>query len=294
MSSRVVSCLGLSALVLAYAGAAAAQEAPPPAPQAPVLVAQAPPIYVAPPQAPPPVVVAPTPPVVVTPAPAPVVVAPVAPAPVVVTPAAPAYAPGYAPGYGPGPGPGPGPGGYYPGDYYPRRTWGIGTVFGAGVTGGTIGTAIADPIQPDTVLSSGAGPSILLPTLELSFFLRRGHSINISIPVVNSVVVSAQVGAFYFGSDFFYNFNIGHGQVRLLLGPGLGYNLLIGGGFQMGGIRIPGEIGVEFLTRSRRFGFKIMGRPWLEFDFGTNGSMSGGSVGGGVLGLLGFSFYGVR
>ena len=278
MSSRAMSWSGLGALVLTYAGTSAAQDAPPPPPEAPVIVAQAPPIYVAPPQAPPPVVVTP----------APVVVAPVAPAPVVVTPAAPAYAPGYAPGYAPA------PGGYYPGDYYPRRTWGIGTVFGAGVTGGTIGTAIADPIQPDTALSSGAGPSILLPTLELSFFLRRGHSINISIPVVNSVVVSAQVGAFYFGSDFFYNFNIGHGQVRLLLGPGLGYNLLIGGGYQMGGIRIPGEIGVEFLTRTRRFGFKIMGRPWLEFDFGTNGSTSAGSVGGGIVGLLGFSFYGVR
>ena len=175
--------------------------------------------------------------------------------------------------------------GFRPGP--PRRSFGVGTAFGAGYASYT---AVSSTGSTD----SRASFALLLPTLELQFFTRRGHSIDISVPISNLAIVSAVTEGFFFMSDVFYNFNVGRGRAQLLLGPGLGVGLgSVSGAFAMS-FRVPATVGVEFLTRARGFGFKIMLRPYVEFAVAGGGGASASAVGGGALFALGLSWYGTR
>ena len=169
----------------------------------------------------------------------------------------------------------------------PKRSFGVGTAFGAGY-------AAVSVVSSTGSTASGASPALLLPTLELQFFTRRGHSVDISVPISNLLIVSAVTEGFFFMSDVFYNLNIGDGQAQFLLGPGLGLSMgSVSGAFAMS-FRVPATIGVEFLTRARGFGFKIMLRPYVEFAVGQGSGSSASGVGGGALLDLGLSWYGTR
>lgn len=209
-----------------------------------------------------------------TPEPVPAAAEPTAPAPVVAPPApAPAVAPAPAAASEAVP-------------LEPRRKWGLGSALGAGFAGAAIGSSFS------STTVGAVGFALLLPTFEMQFFLRRGHSIDISVPLLNIVAVSALARIFYFSTDAFYNFNVGRGSARFVVGPGLGLSLATYGGAVAGSLRIPAEVGVEFLTKGRGFGFKILGRPWVEVAFaGAAGTVAAGALGGGLMLAVAFTGY---
>ena len=167
----------------------------------------------------------------------------------------------------------------------PARRFGLGTAIGSGYA---VGAALSSGA------SLGGNVALEAPSLEMQFFTRRGHSIDISVPVTNTIIVAAVAGIFAWSTDVFYNFNLGRGRVRGLLGPGLGAGFAVAGGVSAGFLRVPVMGGVEFLSPRARFGFKIRARPFFDLAFGTGPSASVLAVGGGAFGELVFSFYGRR
>lgn len=161
-----------------------------------------------------------------------------------------------------------------------RRNVGLGTAFGGGVVA-------AGAFSPTGSLGTGVLPAVMLPTFELQFFIDHKYSIDLTIPVTNIVIASAVLESFAFSTDAFFNFNIGTGNARMILGPGLGFSFIAGSQNAIGSIRVPAEIGLELITNNEAFGFKIMARPWVEFVPTSNTSI----VGGGAIGLLGLSGY---
>jgi hypothetical protein len=133
-----------------------------------------------------------------------------------------------------------------------------------------------------------------LPSLEMQFFTRRGHSIDVSVPITNTIVIAAVARIFFWSTDVFYNFNLGRGRVRGLLGPGLGAGLAVGSGGSAGYLRVPILGGVEILSPRARFGFKVQARPFFNLAFGSSATSVIVAPGGGVIGELAFSFYGRR
>lgn len=161
-----------------------------------------------------------------------------------------------------------------------RRSLGFGTAFGAGVVA-------ASAFTPTGSVSSGVLPALMLPTFEAQFFIDHKYSIDVSIPVTNIVIASAVLGSFAYATDVFFNFNVGTGNARLIVGPGLGFSFIASGSNATGSIRVPAEIGLELITNSESFGFKVLARPWVEFV----PARDAGVVGGGALLLLGLSGY---
>jgi len=170
------------------------------------------------------------------------------------------------------------------------RVFGIGSAFGAGVqAAAVVGLGGANA-------KTGVLPAVDLPTLEFQYFLPRTHgfSIDLSVPLTNVIVVSAVTKSFYFGADAFFNFNLGRGSFRGVVGPGIGFEAFVAsssaGTVSAGGIRIPAEVGFEVLSSERHFGFKLLARPFAEFV--PAGGVS--AVGGGALLLLDFMGYYTR
>jgi hypothetical protein len=163
-----------------------------------------------------------------------------------------------------------------------HRNFGFGTAFGGGIL-----SASAFGPTGASVGSLDILPAIYLPTFEAQFFIDHRYSIDWTVPVVNVAIASAIIGAFAFQTDVFFNFNIGKGNARMILGPGLGFSLVAGDGGAVGSIRIPAEIGIEAITNNEVFGFKVMARPWLEIVPISEVSV----VGGGAVLELGFSGY---
>lgn len=142
--------------------------------------------------------------------------------------------------------------------------------------------------------SGSAGGALLLPALELRFFLASGHSIDLSVPIVNSVLASVLLGGFTVGLDGFYNFNAGTEGVRFLVGPGLGASVLVAGGAAIFALKVPVVLGVEFLTEGRGFGFSVQARPHFDLALGSFYGGSAVTAGAGVLGVLAFNWYGTE
>jgi hypothetical protein len=132
---------------------------------------------------------------------------------------------------------------------------------------------------------SGVGPVTSLFTLELQFFTSREYSIDVSTPIASIIWESIETHGFVFSTDAFFAFNLGSGTARFVAGPGVGFSVFHS---TAGGVRIPAELGLE--VTNRRLGFKILARPWAEFDFGSVPS----PVGGGVLTALVLSWYASR
>ena len=178
----------------------------------------------------------------------------------------------------------------------PQRSFGFGTAIGGGFGGREVG---ANP-RFNSAEGTGAFGALLLPTLEAQIFLPREFSVDVTIPVTNIAILSAAQGTFFFNTDVFFNFNLGRGALRLVLGPGLGFSVVAGKETTSGNIRtivvgtgtlrIPAEVGLEILTRRRFFGFKVLARPWAEVGGGDGFTFGGG----GLLGVLVFSFYATR
>ncbi len=160
------------------------------------------------------------------------------------------------------------------------RVFGAGTALGAGVAAATA--------SDGAVESDALGLALLLPTLELQAFLPDEYSIDISLPITNIAVVPIFTGWFAWTTDVYFNFNFGSGIARGIVGPGLGSSIIVStkGDGAVGSFRVPAEVGLELNTVNEAFGFKVMARPWLEVGAGE---VSG--VGGGVLGVIGFSGY---
>lgn len=171
----------------------------------------------------------------------------------------------------------------------PQRQWGLGSTLGGGAV---FASLIA---TTGSARASSVSPALLLPSFDARIFLRSGHSIDISVPILNVLLLSALNGGFVFSADAYYNINSGTGNIRLLAGAGLGFTALAlsGGGTTIAGgsIRIPAMIGVEFMTAAQGFGFQLALRPFAELAFAGAASISGSAVGGGVLFVIGFFGY---
>lgn len=94
-------------------------------------------------------------------------------------------------------------------------------------------------------------------------------------------------------TDVFYNFNNGGDRIRQIIGPGLGVSFGGARGISAVGLRVPIEVGIEILTRRRRWGFKALARPFFEVDSVAGAGVRINSIGGGVLAGIGFSRYGL-
>lgn len=165
----------------------------------------------------------------------------------------------------------------------PPRIFGAGTAIGGGVAAYTVAGSTG------STSVSGISPALLLPSLEIQGFLPGEYSIDVSVPLTNIIVIAALTDVFLWNTDFFFNFNFGDGGVRGIVGPGLGFSVATVSGATAGSLRLPAELGVEFLTAESGFGFKMMARPYAEFAFAQGSSARG--VGGGVLGVLSFTGY---
>lgn len=165
----------------------------------------------------------------------------------------------------------------------PARIFGAGTAIGGGVAAYTVAGSTG------STSTSGISPALLLPSLEIQGFLPGEYSIDVSVPLTNIIVIAALSDVFLWNTDFFFNFNFGDGGVRGIVGPGLGFSVATVSGSTAGSLRLPAELGVEFLTAESGFGFKMMARPYAEFAFAQGSSARG--IGGGVLGVLAFTGY---
>jgi hypothetical protein len=159
------------------------------------------------------------------------------------------------------------------------RRFGFGSALGGGVTATIFG-------GQTLVL-----PGVLVPTLEARLFLESGSSIDLSLPVVNVVSASISVRGLALTLDGFYNFNLGSEGVRFLIGPGLGLAVIAAPYVASFGVKVPVQVGVEFLTKSRVFGFSLQARPYVEATYVAIGTGSITRFGAGALAVLGFNWY---
>ena len=161
----------------------------------------------------------------------------------------------------------------------PRRVFGIGSAMG----GGFAVTTVTSSSRSDSAL----GPALLLPTLEMQFFLSSGPSIDITMPITNMILVSTALEGVVVTADVFFNVNSGKGSTRLVAGPGVGFTVVKLDRGSAGSFRLPAQLGFEVLNKKQSFGFKLLARPWFEFASGSNAS----AIGGGMLGMIAFSGY---
>jgi hypothetical protein len=172
-----------------------------------------------------------------------------------------------------------------------HRVFGLGSAFGGGVQSVTSVSSTGSTSYGGKI--TGA---VLLPSLELQFFLPKEYSIDLSVPVTNMVLISAISKGYYISADLMFNVNAGSGSTRFVAGPGIGFttakftiftNLVGSPRTTVTTVRIPGQIGVEWLSKKRNFGFKLLARPWLDIA----PSAATNNIGGGVLGVLDFMGY---
>lgn len=160
----------------------------------------------------------------------------------------------------------------------PHRIFGLGTAFGGGIAGAGAYTTSA---------STGVYvlPAIELPTLEALIFIDDHLSIDITIPLWNTIVVAAFAGYVPWATNILLDFSIGDDWVRFIVGPEIGFSFVDYGrsyAFQSAQINIGALVGVELLSRGRLFGFRIMSRPAIGIAF-TSASSDAVAIGGNAL-----------
>lgn len=175
-----------------------------------------------------------------------------------------------------------------------RRTFGVGLSSGAGAAAGTVrtGTSASD---------TSATFELLLPTVEVSWFLPGEHAITIRVPITNDFAGSAIVKGFVGSMDVVLTFNVGRGDWRLVAGPGVGFTVLVGGDLPArtaGGLRLPAEVGVEYLWSKHSWGLKLGVRPWIEIsserDVLLGDASTTNTTGGGIVGALTLTSFATR
>ncbi len=140
-----------------------------------------------------------------------------------------------------------------------HRTFGFGAGGGAGL---------------QLFLSRGfnASAPVILPSVELQFFpwRRRDWSLDFTIPIWNTIVIGARGEGIFLQTDAYLDFNVGKGDVRAVVGPGLGlaYRDSAGtsGGIS-GSLRVGLEVGPEFLLAKKHVGVRLLARPYTEIVF---------------------------
>ncbi len=164
------------------------------------------------------------------------------------------------------------------------RVVGLGTAIGGGV-------AVGGVYAPGSSGSIGyVGPAIELPSFEGLFFIDDHVSIDVSIPLLNTVIVGVLPSGFFaWATNVGLDFSIGDSWVRFIVGPELGFAVVSYSGYTRGQINLGALVGVELLSRGRGFGFRIMTRPQVQFSLPTDGGVFG--VGGNALLELGFIGY---
>lgn len=138
------------------------------------------------------------------------------------------------------------------------------------------------------------GPTLNLPSLEAHIFIPRGWSIDLSLAVADTILIGAILHAYYTEFGAYFSFYFGRRRVKAIVSPGIGFDLLGASGILGFALNIPFRVGVEFLSMSRRFGFRLLARPFFTVAHASVDDESGTGVGGGALLELGFSFYSVR
>jgi hypothetical protein len=176
----------------------------------------------------------------------------------------------------------------------PQRRFGFGLGFGGGAAGGTL-RVIRE--LDDT----GVTAEIIISSFEFAYYLPGEHAFNLYIPFFNNVIGWGLAKGFVWNMDGVFTFNIGSGDYRFLVGPGIGFTTLIGQIFSDGpgvagiGLRIPSEVAFEFLWDRRTWGVKFAIRPWLEIAterIAPNSTAN--STAGGIVGMIVFSRFSTR
>lgn len=144
----------------------------------------------------------------------------------------------------------------------------------------TFGFGVGAGIGGQVFLSDGINLSraVLLPAIELQLFpfRRRDWSIDFSFPLWNTIYTKVVDDALFLQTDAYLDFNAGKGNTRLVVGPGLGLSYRDNGSPTVG-VRIPFEIGPEFLVAKKHVGIRLLLRPWTELIFAKR---DGGLVNG--------------
>lgn len=180
-----------------------------------------------------------------------------------------------------------------------QRRVGFGLGFGGG---GAAGTLRVIRRLDDT----DGTPEVIIASVELSWYLPGEHAINLYVPLVNNVIGWGLSKGFVWNMDVMFTFNVGHGNLRFVAGPGVGFCMLLGQIFQDGpsvagvGLRIPGEVGLEYLWDRHTKGVKFAVRPWIEVatERVDPGVLSVGSnintTGAGILGMFVLSGFSLK
>lgn len=206
------------------------------------------------------------------------------------------------------------------------RRFGIGTSGGGGFAGLTL---IGNPYGGPVPSLLGLVPTF--PSLDARFFLATGRSLDFSFHLGRFLAVLAQGRGLLLGLEAHYNFNLPAGRnLRLLLAPGLsasgGYSSDLGvvgttsltGAYNpnygypgytyrplllgVGALAIGADIGAEVLTDDAWVGVSFVARPSVGFIIAGapansvtgSGAAVLGVFQGGIVGLVGLTFYATR
>lgn len=161
------------------------------------------------------------------------------------------------------------------------RLWGFGSRLGAGYMGGGFPAA-------ENVVVVGTGLKLDLASLDFRYFFRNGNSLDISFFPVATIIIAAAASAFYIDPFIYYSFNFGSGTTRATIGLGMRFILAAVSSDVIFGMQVPVNLGIEFLSSSRRFGFQIYARPYFHLQPDRENT----AVGGGIMG--GIAFFGYR
>ena len=120
-------------------------------------------------------------------------------------------------------------------------------------------------------MGAGTGAALgglTLPTFELQMFAPELYSIDLSTSLAGTMFAAGFDEALYFTQDVYFTFHLGRGVARFVGGPGVGFTTAFyedHRGVQNGAsFRLVSQVGLELLTDNEAFGFKLLGRPWLE------------------------------
>lgn len=175
-----------------------------------------------------------------------------------------------------------------------HHTWGVGTSLGVGYQKMDLQFARID--------ADGALPedmTLLLPTLELKYFLSDKLSIDLSMPIVNVALSNALRDYFFVTGEAYLNFHASApSSMELFVAPGIGFSYARDS-YEEGGrdiveeawaFHVPVRIGVEFNNARRNFSWIVAVRPFFNLVHGHQGDIN---PGGGVMLELSFMAYGV-
>jgi hypothetical protein len=175
-----------------------------------------------------------------------------------------------------------------------HHSWGAGTAFGVGYSKMDLQfQRINDGKLPEDM-------TLLLPTLELKFFLHDQLSIDFSVPVLNLAFSNALRDYFFVTGEAYVNFHPGApNNTELFVAPGIGFSYAYDSWEDANGdtvkesawaFHVPVRIGFEFNNPQRKFSWFVAVRPFINLVHGQKGDIN---PGGGAMLEIGIMTYGV-